>query len=162
MKRETFNRGITLLVSAFQVKEISKETIKVYWETLKNYHDNDFKIAVNNIIRTKNWFPKIAELITELLPQNEIRTAAEEWDDLLRAAEADRDCPNISPRAVRALAVAGGYDQFKYTDYEGLRYAYQKFERAYNLIQESEIIQKKLGYRDFEPIGNVVQGLLVE
>jgi len=60
-------------------KVLSKPTLEIYWNALKEYTIDDFKKATNNIVRTYKYasFPKPAEFIEYINPLQDIEAKAE-------------------------------------------------------------------------------------
>lgn len=64
MKQEEFVKGLTYLGMAYGKEYNQMETKQIY-EFVKEYNYETFVKAINSIIRTSKFVPKIAELIEE-------------------------------------------------------------------------------------------------
>ena len=64
MKQEEFVKGLTYLGLAYG-KEFNQMETKQIYEFVKEYNYETFVKAINSIIRTSKFVPKIAELIEE-------------------------------------------------------------------------------------------------
>ena len=64
MKQEEFVKGLTYLGMAYGKEYNQMETKQIY-EFVKEYNYETFVKAINNIIRTSKFVPKIADLIEE-------------------------------------------------------------------------------------------------
>jgi len=66
ISKEVFRQGMKRLEAAF-MKEVPKETLKLYYEKLNPTTDNKFKDAVEFIIEDERFFPSI-KVFKEWLP----------------------------------------------------------------------------------------------
>lgn len=126
---------------AFQ-KDLSKPALRIYWEVLKPYTLEEVEQAVFKLLKTRTitgTIPVPAEIIQAMdSRQASLPSAAEVWDLILKAAEAGMDKPDIPDPASKALSVVGGYRELTKTSYESLRYAFPKFQSAYNEMADRE------------------------
>lgn len=63
-KETTFRVGIERLEAAFRHDKLSKGSIDIYYDNLKHITNKRFLAAVDKIIKTENFFPSIATLIS--------------------------------------------------------------------------------------------------
>lgn len=139
LNRQIFNKGWILLTGAFPeylkglTPEQIKTTVGVYWESLKDFADIDFQKVVKNHINQNKYFPKIADLRTELVRLRGFNrpTAANEWDRLIKAAESGAE-PDMAEVTEKALRVCGGWSGFSRMTYKDLQFHRKDFERIYN------------------------------
>ena len=140
MKKDVFLKGMAMMQAAYSMR-LDDDTIDVYWQFLKEYHDKDFGKMVTQVIKTKKYFPKISELREELCVYDELRrgtTAAEEWDKIIKAAEDGKDCPDISEMARLGLQAAGGYHAVSFMQTEKLPFAFNTFKKTYEGQKERD------------------------
>lgn len=139
--KKQFAGLIAGLGETFQ-KPLSKPALRIYWEVLKPFALAEVEQAVFRLLATRSitgTIPVPAEIINAMPKgKNSLPSAAEVWDKIIKAAEAGRNTPGRIPEAaVRALSVVGGFRQLALTSYEALRYAYPKFQAAYESLSES-------------------------
>lgn len=107
-----FARLFTLLSQTFD-KEASDALAQIYFDGLKDFAIEQVAAAVNQAVRTKKFWPKVAEL-RELIEGSVDDRAAQAWAAFLEAA-ADGGQASIrfsDPAAARAVdAVFGGWIQ---------------------------------------------------
>ena len=62
MDKKLFLKSLNSLESAFDEK-LSEDRVKIYWNILKGYSDEEMKKATVGSIRELKFFPKISEII---------------------------------------------------------------------------------------------------
>lgn len=139
--KKKFSELMAGLGETFQ-KTFTKPALRIYWEILKQFSFANVEQAVFKLLASRTitgTIPVPAEIINAMpKAENSLPSAAEVWDMIIRAAEAGRDTPGRIPEAaVRALSVVGGFRQLALTSYESLRFAYPKFQAAYESLSES-------------------------
>ena len=63
MQDSVFSKGIKRLEAAFRHQSLSKDTLDIYFEKLKEVDDVRWLGAIEAIIDTENFFPSIACLL---------------------------------------------------------------------------------------------------
>lgn len=66
-----FQEGMKKLEFGFRVRELSTETIQVYYSRVNFVTDKEFSQAVDNILDKEQWFPTIKVLL-DWLPEPEV------------------------------------------------------------------------------------------
>ena len=87
MEKKEFTKIITALCGAYG-KEFKQNQIAIWYEFLKDVPEDDLKDAISNIVKTKKYFPTIAEIRTEITKHNvkELGLNAEdEWEEVRKA-----------------------------------------------------------------------------
>jgi hypothetical protein len=62
MNKEQFTKGITYLGIAYN-KEFNQKEVETFYDFLKDYDYETFKIAIKEIIKDKKFMPSISEMI---------------------------------------------------------------------------------------------------
>jgi len=77
MEKETFKNKMTDISNAFNRDLPKQETLKIYWEHLKDIKDNDYIEICNEIIKTERFFPSISVFLEKFkdCPSQEWRKA---------------------------------------------------------------------------------------
>ena len=84
MTRKEFNKGIVILekMNLVNPPDFSEEVIESAWyETIKNLSNKDFMRAINKIIVTNTYFPRLPDIIAAAIPAN-IIPAETEWENV--------------------------------------------------------------------------------
>lgn len=58
---KNFSANMKKLEAAFE-RQLKKETLKIFYEYLKDFSDSDFELAVDKIIKRDDVFPSIAKI----------------------------------------------------------------------------------------------------
>lgn len=147
LNEEEFLKGMALLMAAYPDYTCSPKTVDVYRQSLQDFNSRDFEKVVLAHINQHKWFPKICELREELVRLRGFNrpTAIDEWDRLIRAAEADRE-PEMDENTERALRVCGGWDGFCRMTYKDLQFHRRDFERVFNEGREREDRVLRIGH----------------
>lgn len=112
------------LADAFPREKIPPNTVAVYIRELSDLPLDELAEAVSDVIRTDQWFPRVADLRqrvaerrlalpseAEALEQISARTEWARLDDDMRG-----EPPVIHPAVLRALRLVGGAHAFKAAD----------------------------------------------
>ena len=85
MNKQDFLEGITILGVAYD-KEFTEEQVSVWYQMLGNYTKQEFKSAIQELIKTEEHLPSIAK-ITKTIAKTKVNLpdAEDEWQDVLRA-----------------------------------------------------------------------------
>lgn len=85
MSKQEFLEGMTILGIAYD-KDFTEEQISVWYQMLGNYTKQEFKNAIQELIKTEDYLPSIAK-ITKSIAKNKsnLPDAEDEWQDVLRA-----------------------------------------------------------------------------
>ncbi len=62
MKKDIFTKMIKAFEASYRVK-LAKNTIDIYWETLKDYKDEEIKKATIILIKELSFLPRIADIV---------------------------------------------------------------------------------------------------
>lgn len=62
MNKEQFAKGITYLGIAYN-KKFNQEEVETFYDFLKNYDYETFKVAIKEMIKVKKFMPSISEMI---------------------------------------------------------------------------------------------------
>lgn len=65
MDKTEFAKGMARLAAAYR-EDLGDATVEVYYDELGGGDPEDFAGAVSNVIRNNVWFPKVAELVSEM------------------------------------------------------------------------------------------------
>ncbi len=129
---------ITLLQMAYPRQQLGEKTVEVYVGFIQDLDYQTAKDVVHNYIRTKKWFPSIAELreacveATHLLPTTEMAM------EIVRTAvrQSRYDLIN-SHYLVREAVDTVGYEKLGYSEYpEPL---YRQVKEAYKKLRGREV-----------------------
>lgn len=85
MTKQDFLEGMTILGVAYD-KEFTEEQVSVWYQMLGNYTKQEFKSAIQELIKTEEYLPSIAK-ITKTIAKTKVNLpdAEDEWQDVLRA-----------------------------------------------------------------------------
>ena len=85
MSKQEFLEGMTVLGLAYD-KEFNQEQVAVWYQMLGNYTKEEFRKAIQELIKTEKYLPSIAQ-ITKTIAQNQatLPKAEDEWEEVLNA-----------------------------------------------------------------------------
>lgn len=66
LTKKTFEKGMLRLEAAYREKQLTKETLQVYYERLCFWSDKEFSEAINDVLDNERWFPTINGLLKYL------------------------------------------------------------------------------------------------
>lgn len=136
LSEDQFDKGLAKLASAFPDHKLSEASYEVYRERIcSKVQPHEWEAAVNYLIDTGKFFPKIAEVfgaVRLLRP-----SAIDAWNYLLRAAE-DGEKPKLDRPTEAALLAVGGWENFSTMDYDSLKFLFKTFKEIYLTSQEME------------------------
>lgn len=86
MNKQDFLEGMTILGVAYN-KEFTEEQISVWYQMLGGYTKQEFKNAIQEIIKTEEYLPSIAHITKAIAKQktSDIPSAEDEWQEVLKA-----------------------------------------------------------------------------
>lgn len=85
MNKQDFLEGITILGIAYD-KEFTEEQVSVWYQMLGNYTKQEFKNAIQDLIKTEEHLPSIAKIIKTISKAKvNLSDAEDEWQDVIRA-----------------------------------------------------------------------------
>ena len=140
MTIKEFSAAYAKLCMAFN-QEAAEGQMAVYYDFLKDYPMEKIIDAVNIIVGTKKFFPKVSEII-EILRSNIAAEAEEAWNQALRSAEVAGRLP-ISNAVARALNAVGGMIKLRDCPTDDLHWLRKEFIDAYSNLQYSDIRVKE-------------------
>ena len=146
LTEKQFLKGMRVLMSHWKEYDCPADTVDVYREAFKNLDPKEFEQAVWAHINLHKWFPKVSEIMEQVLRlRNQGRlTAPERWGQLLALArEGGLDPVDIPTK--RALSTLGGWAVFQFTPIEELNFRRKEFERTYAEALEEQDRQALLG-----------------
>lgn len=147
MDKTTFNKGMAILMASYPEYECKPETLQAYREFLKDFDPADFEKVIKNHISQSRFFPKICELKEELVRLKGFHrpTAAQAWEGLIKAVEADVK-PLMDEATERAMrAACGDWQGLTLLTYKEMPFALKRFQETYNEAIAHDDRQVKLG-----------------
>ena len=144
MKDENgFKEQVVMLGEVFD-KKITGGLIKIYWETLRQYSDEQAANAISAHVRTGTFFPRPADLI-KLIDGTSEENAHEAWAEVLRQLT-DFANAKFDPATERAVQAMGGAEYLSHMSYHDLEFKKKDFldyyesttDRSDNLGIESQ------------------------
>ena len=136
MDKKTFSAGMKALTDAYPDYPLKDGTIELYWEFLQRFSKTEFLAAINQHLSKNKWFPKVSELL-ELMREPGPHPM-EVWGRLINAAE-DGWQPEMDQATKAALEAIGGWEKFKVTSYDELRFLYKRFEAVYQVTRDRRL-----------------------
>lgn len=136
MKNEqAFKESMVLFGEIFD-KKVSPEILKIYWDILTPYTDEQFSTAVAAHNRTGRFFPRPADLIS-LIEGTSQANAQEAWGEVMNQI---RDSANASfdKPTTRAVAAIGGAEYLGTMSYRDLEFKKKDFIDIYESLDDAD------------------------
>ena len=130
-----FKDAMTLLGTIFD-KEVLSTVIKVYWQVLSPYTDDQFHKAVEAHMRVGKFFPRPADLI-ELIEGTSQANAHEEWGEVMKQLRDSTNATFDKPTA-RAVNTIGGVAYLATMNYRDLEFKKKDFIDVYESLDDSD------------------------
>lgn len=130
-----FKEYMAILATVFHT-ELTTSLIKIYWEAMRSYTDEQFAQACDTYIKTGRFFPKPVELI-ELIEGDKSQIAAEAWETVLKGL---RDSKNVafSPEITKAVNLLGGAEYLGSMNNRDLEFKRNQFMEIYQSVSVTE------------------------
>lgn len=156
MNKEKFVKIMTYMCMAYN-KELTKEQLDVWYSFLKIYSDEEFNIAVKNLINTKKTFPTIADIREEIarMKTNNIPEAEDEWQEVLnvvrqfgsyREQEALQNLKSYTSKIVRYI----GYQRICASTSDEQIWNKKEFVGEYNALKDKVKNDLQLGMNEIK------------
>lgn len=135
MKRTRFDEELLKLSLAFGQK-INTARVELYYDSLKNYDEIELLIAFKNCMLKSDFFPSIAEIVSEISPLD----ASRSWAKVLRMAQNGcRDWQNLTDLEVATISVIGGMREIQNADDKSIHFLSQKYLIAFPLMKTRNV-----------------------
>ena len=136
MKDENrFKKQAVMLGEVFD-KKITGGLIKIYWETLRQYSDEQVANAVTSHVRTGTFFPRPADLI-KLIDGTSEENAHEAWAEVMRQLT-DFASAKFDPATEKAVQAMGGAEYLSHMSYRDLEFKKKGFVDYYESITDRQ------------------------
>ena len=144
--KKRFAEIIATLGAVFQ-REVEKPLVRIYWEVLSKYSDEQIEAACKAALSRCKFFPKPAE-IEELIPSG-VMSPPEAWGAVMEALEFGKE--SADPQVNEAVRRVGGWGYLKEKTNDELQWISKRFVEHYNDLQD----QNRLRIAQALPAPNV-------
>ena len=113
--------------------ELTEQILRVYWAELEHYEPDDVDAALRHLGRTSKFFPRLAEIIDLLKPddvsvEDQARAA---WDDVMPLLRNSRAAVSNDPITEAVINQMGGYVRLGMLETDKLVWERKDFEERY-------------------------------
>ena len=129
--KKRFAEIIATLGTVFQ-REVEKPLVRIYWEVLSKYSDEQIEAACKAALSRCKFFPKPAE-IEELIPSGVMSPPAA-WGAVMEALEFGRE--SADPQVNEAVRRVGGWRYLREKTNDELQWISKRFVEHYNDLQD--------------------------
>lgn len=163
MNKDTFTKGISMLLSSFRNLNIKEDTLDLWFQLLDDMSDNDFMVAIKKICtETREIYPttNIVALIREQFKVDNESMALLAWQSVLGAIESFGSYETVSfqDRAIHsAIDLIGGWIELCSMTTEEEQWKKKDFIQAYKAVINRKDHPEKLAGR--LEIDNASKGL---
>ena len=135
MKNEVLFQKFMVAISEIFGRKLTRATMDVYWQALKNYSDEQCTVGFEYVIKFCKYFPKPADIIEAIentVPQcplspTEARMQIENW--LYNGAPEPKD-----PIVQEIITSYGGWERLGMTNYNDLKFLLRDIEARFEAI----------------------------
>lgn len=150
MNKQDFLEGMTILGIAYD-KEFTEEQVSVWYQMLGNYTKQEFKSAIQELIKTEEYLPSIAK-ITKTIAKTKVNLpdAEDEWQDVLRAVRQygswdEEGALNSLEPYTRKIVKYIGFNRICMATPEEQTWNKKEFIGEYNSLKDKVVEHTQLG-----------------
>lgn len=156
MDKQTFVKGMTFLGIAYN-KEFTEEEIQVWYSLLKDYTEEEFSTAVQELIKTEERLPSIATITKKIAKQKTVGLpeAEDEWLEVKKAVSKygyyrEQEALNSLKPYTAKIVKYVGFQRICMATQEEQTWNKKEFIGEYNALKDQLVENLQLGTNEIK------------